>query len=307
MTSWIKYIKLIATRPIFFYLFCVVAVLPFLNYPLFKKNSMDQTMNRFDPPINYIKDFTGPHEHFDEFKLHQCVDYHKKVVEYYNFEKPAAYAMLGFCSALLGQTQRALKAYEASIEINPQDFWPYYNLGVINYKKNDYQKAVQYLQEALVKNPQVNLYVLYRSKVYSDIRLSNSQGDKYNFFEGLRQGRETVYIFLMDSLCQLKDYSTLFAVASTGLKEDVGSQDIFYYYAGRSAFHQKFYEKAVELLEIAIQKNPQNADAILYLGMCLHIAGKEEAAKHLLDTSKKILQEQGSVVNKHLSVGVRFF
>lgn len=307
MSVWRTYIQFILSRPLFFYLICIIGISFMIKFPLFRKNSVDQTMNRLTPPIDYFKEFVDPHKHFDEFKLHQCVDYHQKVVEFYDFERSGAYAMMGFCEGLLGETNKATTAFKSSTDINPNNFWPYYDIGILNYQKGNYAEAIKYFQIALTKEIKLNVLVLFSSKVYADVRLSDPRGAEYNFLEALKEGRLNAYIFLMESLAKRQQYEQLFEVALLGLKEKAGHEDVFYYYAGRSAFYQQAYNKAIDLLQIAVQKNPQNTDALLYLAMCLRMAGKEDAAQKLFETAKEIYQQEGSFIEKALNSPIRFF
>ncbi|MBF0489801.1 MAG: tetratricopeptide repeat protein [Candidatus Omnitrophica bacterium] len=305
--KWMEYVKVIVTRPIFLYLICFGGVALMVDYPLFKKNFLDQTMNRLSPPINYFKDFANPKDYLSDFKLRQCIYYHQKVVDFYDFERPAAYAMMGYCYEHLGESQKALKAYQSALDINPNDFWSYYNMGVISYQRGSYQKAADYFKEALLKDVNLNVYVLYKSKMYTDIRVSNGSHSDYDYFQGLRQGHVNSYIYLMESLAKAEDYERLPELAVVAIKENLGEDDIFYYYAGRAEFSQKSYDKAVEFLRLSIEKNPNNFEAYLYLGLTMRAVGKEDIALKLLKTSENIRQMRGSYIEHRLSSGVRFF
>ncbi len=287
------------------YLACFLAVWHILDYPKAKGNAVAQTMSRFVPGIHYFGDFVDKHDHFDEFKLHQCIAYHKRVINFFPFQKSEAYQMLGFCYDRLGNTAMAIQSYQASIKANPEYFWPYYNLGIYAYRKGNYSKAVNYFQQALQKDLKINMLLMLRSKVFTDVRLSDRPD--YNVFEGIKDGREVAYIFMMESLFKIGAYDQLLGTALAGLKEGFGDQDIFLYYAGKAAFCQKSYEKAVELLQLALQKNPHNPDALLYMGLCMRVAGKEDLAKNFSVMARQELRQQGSAIEKYLNTGIRFF
>jgi len=300
-----KFFKWIITRLIFTYLVCFLVTWHFLDYRKAKENAIGETMSRFVPGIAYFNDFVDRHDHFDEFKLHQCIAYHRRVVEYFSFQKSEAYQMMGFCYDRLGNLPRAIMSYQAAREANPVYFWPYYNLGIYAYKRKDYSQAVDFFQESLQTDIKMNMVLLLHSKVFTDVRLSD--GSSYNVVQGMLNARENSYIFLMESLFKLKKYDQLFKVALLGLKENSESQDIFYSYAGKAAFHQGSYEQALALLQLALQKNPQNTDALLYTGLCFQAAGKEPQAQNLFAMAKQIYQQQGSALEKHLNSTIRFF
>src|SRR5258708_6545940 len=104
-------------------------------------NAMLQTMSRLTPPIDYFFEFVDHQDHYDRFKLMDCVNYHKAVVRYFDFQRSEGYAMLGFCYERLGQESQAIVSYKQAIAFNPEYFWPYYNLGVIFYDQGRYSQA----------------------------------------------------------------------------------------------------------------------------------------------------------------------
>jgi len=63
------------------------------------------------------------------------------------------YAMLALIKNNLGHAEEAIRLIEKGIKLNPYYSWDYlYNLGRAYYALGDYQKATQYLQQALERN-----------------------------------------------------------------------------------------------------------------------------------------------------------
>jgi adenylate cyclase len=64
------------------------------------------------------------------------------------------YAMLALIRNNLGHAKDAIRLIEKAMKLNPYYSWDYlYNLGRAHYALGDYQKATQFLQQALERNP----------------------------------------------------------------------------------------------------------------------------------------------------------
>lgn len=270
------------------------------------RNAIPQTMNLLTPPMDYFSEFVSREGHYNRFNLINCVNYHKAVAQFFAFQKAEAYGMLGFCYDRLGESAQAQAAYRQAISLNPEYFWPYYDLGVIHYSQAKYSQAEDYFTQALEHDPRKTLVLLSYSKVYNDVKASQ-QGGGYDYFNGIKQGRTGAFILLMDSLYKTGAFEPLFKVAVNGIKEEMDVQGIFYYYAGAGAFHLKSYQKAAEFLQIALQKDPRNSDALLYLGRCLQAADKPQMAQALFSKAAWLHEQGGQALEAYLKARVRFF
>jgi len=190
------FLKFILTRTIVLYLACFLLIWRILDYNQFIDNAVNQTMSRLTPPMDYFTEFVDKENHFDRFKLMNCLNYHQEVAHFFPFQKAEAYGMLGFCYERLGQIPQAVASYKQAIALNADYFWPYYDLGVIFYKQTQYSQAESYLTQALGVNPVKTIVLLSRSKVYNDVNLSRQKGP-LDYLQGLEDGRKEAYILLM--------------------------------------------------------------------------------------------------------------
>lgn len=245
-----KGLKFILTRTIVLYLACFFLIWRILDYQQIRDNAILQTMSRLTPPMDYFAEFVDKKDHYDTFKLMNCINYHQEVAHYFVYQKAEAFGMLGFCYERLGRQPQAVASYRKAIELNPDYFWPYYNLGVISYNQAKYSQAKDYFYQGLQLEPVRTIVLLSRSKVYNDVNLSRFQGPT-DYFQGLKQGRTEAYILMMDSLYKTGAYIELLKTALEGLKADLGEQGISYYYAGVALFHQGSYQKAMEFFQLA--------------------------------------------------------
>ncbi len=188
-------LKFILTRAVVLYLACFFLLWRMVDYHQLADNAINQTMSRLTPPMDYFAEFVDKESHYNRFKLMNCLNYHKAVAHFYPFQGAEAYGMLGFCNERLGQESQAITSLQKAIALNPDYFWPYYNLGVIFYRESQYSQAKDYLSQALEQDPVKTIVLLSRSKVYNDVNLSRQQGPT-DYFEGLKEGRVEAYLLL---------------------------------------------------------------------------------------------------------------
>ena len=181
-----------------FYVFCFFLIWRILNVEILVNNAVNQTMSRLTPPMDYFTEFVDKEDNYNYFKLMNCVNYHKAVAHFFPIQEAEAWGMLGFCYDRLGNQPQAIESYQKAISLNPDYFWPYYDLGVILYKQAQYTQAESYLTQALEQDPVKTLVLLSRSKVYNDVNLSRQKGP-LNYIQELEGGRKEAYILLMSS------------------------------------------------------------------------------------------------------------
>src|ERR1039457_2998719 len=102
-----KYLILFLTRTIILYMVCFLLIWRILDYNQLINNAIPQTVSRLTPPIDYFAEFVDKSGPYDQFKLMNCVNYHKAVSQFFDFQKAEAYGMLGFCYERLGQQSQA--------------------------------------------------------------------------------------------------------------------------------------------------------------------------------------------------------
>ena len=95
--QWIGFGKFVFSRTLTVYLLCGLGIAMFLDYPKLLGNAVPQTMSRLTPPIDYFNEFVDRHEHFDRFKLMNCVYYHQAVANF-QFKKQKHWGWLGFAT-----------------------------------------------------------------------------------------------------------------------------------------------------------------------------------------------------------------
>lgn len=276
--------------------------------PAIMRNAVAQTVSRLTPPINYFKLFVEPQGNYDKDRLKDCIYYHQKVAYFFPFQSPEANTMLGFCYYRINNVARAVEAYQRSLELNPVYFWSYYNLGVISFKQEKYPEAYMYFRKATEQDLVKSMYIISNSKVYLDVISSDAKAaDAYNPEQSVRRGYGRAYRGVMAALFKAERYNELLQFAIKSIADKNDENGVYYHYAGLAAFNLKAFDKAAILFEKAIELNQQNADAVLYLGLCLQAVGRNDIARGYMATASKLHAQYGSFADKYENFDVQLF
>ena len=151
-------------------LFLILIIFVFLRIQDEWKDSKVHILNHMLNELKFheLVDIEKNPASFEPARLNKYRQYFQTVTQYIPsfFE---AYGMLGFCYYYLGDSQKALLAYQKALEFNPQSLWFNYNAGVIYYHQGRYQEALDSFQKALKTNPSLNAEMVFKSKIYMDI------------------------------------------------------------------------------------------------------------------------------------------
>ncbi len=122
-------------------------------------------------------------------RLKDILNYYKMLCSFTanDPEQPAPCSLAGYAYYYLGDTDNAIKYYEQAVRGNPNFFWFHYNLGVIYYNENNYDKAAEKFTLALNSpNDNAMLFMLL-TKTYQDLALF-LKIDPDSFMSGLEEG-----------------------------------------------------------------------------------------------------------------------
>lgn len=168
----------------------------------------------------------------------------------------------GLCYLKAGQTEEAYKSLLIAKAVRGEPFEVNFNLGVIEYQKKAYEKAVAYLRAASVVSPDHGGTMkhlgqsLYRMKSYKDavIYLRKAMDTEPNDKECLFFLAQTYY-----ELGQGENAVQIF----THLRPDpdVGPQAALF--AGTIHYNARQYDKAIEDLEIGVRHQKVAPEVVL--------------------------------------------
>ena len=279
--------NIVRTRAITFYIL-VIAVLAWgVDYQAVISHARGATLSRLMPSFEYLKQLAAGSAKIDRKELKEYAYYYEIVNEY--MPRPDALGVLGYIYFHLGQDKKAVTCFLKAAAADPQSFSFHYNLGVIYFNRGFYAEAVESLKKALDTSVDVNMSYITSSKIYYPF-LGSQEDLAYRLKEHLRKGSYNAYRLLISGSLYRKDYQSMLYYATAGISSAVDKDKDFYYFAGLAAFHLKQYKQAAMFFKECIAANPDDSNALYYLGLSLRALGEERAAEGVLASIKKINQ-----------------
>ncbi len=194
-----KVVMTIVSRVLVLYLAMIAGFFFLTDYKTVVRSAQLQTLSRLTPSFDYYEEFFRDPSRSHVKSLQECLYYHKTVADLVPAAAPEAWAVAGFCAYELGRRQEAESLIQKSIAQNPIFFWNHYNLGIIALNQGDYEQAGKAFVQAAHLDPKYTLYLLARSKVYSDIHRSFKDAG-YDPQRSLMLGYERAMGFLQVSM-----------------------------------------------------------------------------------------------------------
>jgi len=181
--------------------FCVWGTFQFIGDSDVLKAKRDLTIlnNLMPRSFIYLKDIQKGGE-VNRDRLARYIFYYQKVNEHMP-HRADVLGLLGFCYFHLGDPIAAMDYYKRAIALNPDFFWYYYNLGVIQLKGKQFEQALRTFKKATAINPDTSLkMILHSRRIYMPIVLDITE-DKQQFLlkqmvKGYQDSQKALYLIL---------------------------------------------------------------------------------------------------------------
>lgn len=241
----------------------------------------------------------------DEKKLEEYTFFYEKNVEYLP-NAADRYGMLGFCYYHLGQHEKALEIYKEASLLTNIFFGFHYNMGVIYFKQGDYSNAAKALEMLTRASMAKNIELVMSSRALRPF-LAGKTGTANDVVERLRTTFTNGYKLLVIIKFRKQDYLSVIGYATQALILELPEEDFFLYYLGRAAYERGLYEKAIGILQDAVEINPDHIAATHYLGLSIKAFGLEQMGDGILLRADQLREEIGETEPEESSIDVRIF
>ncbi|MEW5895085.1 MAG: tetratricopeptide repeat protein [Candidatus Omnitrophota bacterium] len=152
-----------------FVLLSSIVIAVFLTYRYYKKTRPEILIRQLD----YQRpDFQGllriiVDDYFPEHIITKYIPYYHFI--FHKFKSPEAGMVLGYLYARSGQEDAALDVLKLAKAIDPDFFWINYNLGLLYFRRHQYNEAADSMKEALMAGTELAITQMTTSKVYIQI------------------------------------------------------------------------------------------------------------------------------------------
>ena len=266
------------------YLLTYILMLQILNEHRIK----GRILSYLKTPIDYILSLSNGDASIDPDALRSNLIFYKKMQQYLP-DNAEGHFLAGYCSYQLEETQKAILSYKKAVELNPSFFWSAYDLGVIYFKKGDYENAALTFEHALNADPAKTLFIVENSGLLNSWRAfdpgeRNEKRNLQNIFSQriihLKEARIRTLKALILCYEQEKDYQRMLATAIKGIKQNPQDTPFFYLKAGVASYYLKNFKTSLAFLEKAVQKSP-SSEVYDYLALNLKELGNPDLARSL--------------------------
>jgi len=144
-----------------------------------QNKAMMTTINHYRPDLQLWKNFILHQIPPDKNFLRDSVKYYDAIIGYAP-QMAEAYHLLGLGHHFLGENHAALGNQHKAVLLNPNFFWAWYNLGVMEYQEGKFAKAAESFQRALALRPEFVGKVLVSSRIFVEIIRSSETTEVLN-------------------------------------------------------------------------------------------------------------------------------
>lgn len=256
---------------ILFYLFLLN-----VDYDDLASKGRGAALSRLMPNHVWVTLHLEHHGRAPDMYLQEFVHYYEQLLEYMPYVGDA-HGMLGFVHYQMGNKDKALKAYQRALEINPLYFWFYYNKGLIHFENGEYHEALEMFRGGMNTSADSTMSFIYMSKIFVPVR------EATNDYQGtinvrLKKAYRDCYKMVLMSQYSLKDYRGVLNSANYALRENFEDRDFYFHYAGVAAFHLGEYRSASSLLQQGVQGVYASKEGFEYLAAAWEALGRPDMA-----------------------------
>jgi len=269
-----------------------------------KEKSKAVTLSYFVPKFDHMIETIEYNRKIDPGMASAYIKFYEKSLKFYPHQVDI-HALLGLNYFYRGELAKSLDHYQKATEFNNYFFWNHYNLAILYFKNEQYEKSLISSNEALSKRPEIALKIINTSPVYKYIW--KRMGDiEHTLIKNYKTAYQDVFALIVLNQFKLENYPEAMKVSAYALNQDFTDKDFFYYYSGLAALKLNQNNNAALFLKKCIDYNEGNRNCYIQLALILKSAGNEQTALALLQIVSN-LDEAISQKLKEDTIGPRVF
>ena len=185
-----------------------------------------------------------------------------------------------------------MTCFRKASALYPDAFNFHYNLGVIYFRRQYYKEAAAELEKAAAASFDKNLNYITSSRIYFPF-FSHHADLPLRLRRYLKTGFRNACRLLISSYMNLKDYKRMLYYSSKGIAAALDEDKDFYYFAGLAAFNLGKFEQAGAFFKAYLTVNPDDGNAVYYLGLTLQSLGDPVTAEKVLKKAEALHYNEG--------------
>ncbi|HPB67817.1 MAG TPA: tetratricopeptide repeat protein [Candidatus Omnitrophota bacterium] len=203
----------------------------------------------------YLLSFENGKAPFDRQNFIQSARYYELLAGRSNLAD-IFYAHMGFCRYYLGDLDRAFKAYETALSLQPHIYTYSWDLGMISYTFGDHSRAVQYLQRSLQEIPWTMRLMIDLVRKHN-IRLGQEGASRILNRFRIRAQQDEIHAIhiLAQSYDRLGQHEQMLQAATLGITRH-GANPLLLFDQALALLRMGRYGVAEQIFSVAIAADP---------------------------------------------------
>ena len=226
------------------------------------------------------------------------IDFFLKLLKKKKFEGDSTvYFYLGFAYSSKREYNKAIKAYQKSLKINPKKAETYNNIGgtYVNNQEND--KGIKALEKAIALNPKYAEAYGNLGNAYINLQQFEKAIEFTQKAIELNPKRDMAYANLGNIYIQLQQFEKVIEFSQKAIELNP-KNDGAYLNLGNAYINLQQFEKGIEFTQKAIELNPKNDGVYNSMGIAYYWLGQfDEAIKSYIKAININSNESEAYVN----------
>ncbi len=279
----------VITRAGFFYLIGFFMLSSIIDFDSVWKASQLRSLNRIMPLFDGIVEFSMNAQALSAGEWEEYGAYYQNVAELRPYDG-AAFFLLAFCQAQMGEEEKASQNFRQAVALNPELFWFDYNLAMSLYNQGNYAAAASWLRTAVVYGADPVQEYIIKSTLYLQI-IANRVLEDYNFRRSFNASFARAHLVMAKCLYLSGKYKEASDVIYYSFSKGIAYDRDFYMIAALSLEKEKRYAEAVDVLKAGLDRYPTDIHLLTQLKTIFGSLGRFSESKKIqtvIDATAKV-------------------
>jgi len=305
--GFLKFFLFFIKRTFTFYLIVFLIFNYMLNYKEVNKFAKVETLNRIRPKsFSYFSQLANNPANVNKNKISQYISYFAYVVEMIP-GRADAHVALAYCYYYLGKNKKAIDSFQDSINLFPEHFWSYYNIGFILFKENKHDEAIKYFEAAMETDIEQTIEYQLSSHVFLPILSDSKVNNVPMMLVRIKKAIRNSFLYLIISYKNLKNYKAMLVYSLNAIKSELDKKEEFLYYAAEASFLKKDYKRSMYFVVKALKINESFSEAHALIGKIYQESGQSVKSRRYEENAAFYFKEKGSALTDMEKINLQLF
>lgn len=197
----------------------------------------------------------------------QAIPYFKESIELDHYQ-PSAYSHLARCYMEAGKIHQAYKWSMIAVEQLPSDLYVQITHGLIQYESGAYPKALARFRKLSEEHPEDGYFIYEMGRCSLALGAEAEATALFERYIEMNPALPFSYLRLAEIHMEAENWEQALAIVNRGL-EHADNKDVLHVYRGHIAIEQEEFGKAESEYRKALELDPEDLFAVIYIAQSL--------------------------------------